>query len=99
MLDSEYIYLKKAQLFSLEININIKFLIQKKISMALYFGVLDIRRTGSEYAEIYNLIYDCFELDTIFLYPGLQINEIFLKINRTGKTKKQINLIFIYLRI
>jgi hypothetical protein len=53
--------------------------------MSLYFGVLDIRRAGSGYDEIYNLIYDCFELDTIFLYPGLQVNEIFLKINQSGE--------------
>ena len=50
-----------------------------------YYGVLDIKRTPSSYSEIYSLIYDCFELETIFLYPGLQSNEIFFKINQNGK--------------
>jgi hypothetical protein len=51
----------------------------------LYYGVLDIKKTGSGYSENYSLIYDCFELDTIFLYPGLLSTEIFFIIDKKGK--------------
>lgn len=50
-----------------------------------YYGLLDITNTNLNYIDSKNLIYECFELNTIFLYPGLNENQIFFIIDQKGK--------------